>query len=232
MVGDPPPRHDPMTVAPLRASQVTMPSADRVGRDDGRQTIPDWPQALEDQEHPSLFGSNLGRGTCRWSTSSSWRRTNGSRSLDREERHLSRSRRRICRRLIAARRKAIGSLSRCDGGTRGRKNCLVASRPSDGTLHALHLGGWVLAPRKVRCPSSHDTLQCTSGSTTDTPSCRQIVKRLKTVGNLLPNARNRSGIPRAVNAEASVTTQAIRPRRQCHRCGSPRPRSYPGRSGR
>ena len=45
-----------MTVAPLGASQLTMPSADGVGRDEGRQTIPDWPQALEDGEHPSLFG--------------------------------------------------------------------------------------------------------------------------------------------------------------------------------
>jgi hypothetical protein len=45
-----------MTVAPLGAGQVTMPSADGVGRDEGRQTIPDWPQALEDGEHPSLFG--------------------------------------------------------------------------------------------------------------------------------------------------------------------------------
>jgi hypothetical protein len=34
-----------------------MPSADRVGRDEGRQTIPDRSQALEDGEHPSLFGS-------------------------------------------------------------------------------------------------------------------------------------------------------------------------------
>ena len=57
VVGDPPPRDDPMTVAPLGADQLTMPAADRVGRDEGRQTIPDWPQALEDREHPSLFGS-------------------------------------------------------------------------------------------------------------------------------------------------------------------------------
>jgi hypothetical protein len=34
-----------------------MPAADRVGRDERRHTIPDWPQALEDGEHPSLFGS-------------------------------------------------------------------------------------------------------------------------------------------------------------------------------
>ena len=46
-----------MTVAPLGPSQVTVPPADRVGRDEGRQTISDWPQALEDGEHPSLFGS-------------------------------------------------------------------------------------------------------------------------------------------------------------------------------
>ena len=46
-----------MTVVPLGADQVTMPSADRVGRDERRQTIPDWPQALEDGQHPSLFGS-------------------------------------------------------------------------------------------------------------------------------------------------------------------------------
>ena len=56
MVRDPAPGDDPMTVAPLGADQVTMPSADRVGRDEGRQTLPDWSQALEDREHPSLFG--------------------------------------------------------------------------------------------------------------------------------------------------------------------------------
>jgi hypothetical protein len=33
-----------------------MPTADRVGRDEGRQTFSDWSQALEDREHPSLFG--------------------------------------------------------------------------------------------------------------------------------------------------------------------------------
>jgi len=50
-----------MTVAPLGASQVTMSSADRAGRDKGRQTIPDWSQTLEDGKHPSLFGRDLGR---------------------------------------------------------------------------------------------------------------------------------------------------------------------------
>jgi hypothetical protein len=34
-----------------------MPAADRVGRDEGRQTFSDWSQALEDREHPSLLGS-------------------------------------------------------------------------------------------------------------------------------------------------------------------------------
>jgi hypothetical protein len=34
-----------------------MPAADRVGRDERRQTISDWSQALKDREHPSLFGS-------------------------------------------------------------------------------------------------------------------------------------------------------------------------------
>ena len=60
MVGNPPPRHDPMMVAPLGADQVTMPSPDRVGRDEGRHTIPDWSQALENGEHPSLFRSEPG----------------------------------------------------------------------------------------------------------------------------------------------------------------------------
>src|ERR1039457_3748115 len=46
-----------MTVAPLGAGQVTMPSTDRVGRDEGRHTIPDWSKALEDRQHPSLLGS-------------------------------------------------------------------------------------------------------------------------------------------------------------------------------
>ena len=44
-------------VRPLGAGQVTMSSADRVGRDERRHTIPDWPQTLEDGEHPSLLGS-------------------------------------------------------------------------------------------------------------------------------------------------------------------------------
>ncbi len=57
VVGDPPPRDDPMTVAPLGPDQVTMPPADRVGRDKRGQTIARWPQVLEDREHPSLFGS-------------------------------------------------------------------------------------------------------------------------------------------------------------------------------
>ena len=34
-----------------------MPAADRVGGYERRHTIPHWPQALEDGEHPSLFGS-------------------------------------------------------------------------------------------------------------------------------------------------------------------------------
>jgi hypothetical protein len=34
-----------------------MPSADRVGRDEGRQAILDWSQALENGKHPSLLGS-------------------------------------------------------------------------------------------------------------------------------------------------------------------------------
>jgi len=34
-----------------------MPTADRVGRDEGRQTFSDWSQALENGEHPSLLGS-------------------------------------------------------------------------------------------------------------------------------------------------------------------------------
>ena len=34
-----------------------MPASDRVGRDEERHTIPHWSQALEDGEHPSLFGS-------------------------------------------------------------------------------------------------------------------------------------------------------------------------------
>ena len=37
--------------------QVTMPSADRVGRYEGRQTISDWSQALGDGKNESLFGS-------------------------------------------------------------------------------------------------------------------------------------------------------------------------------
>ncbi|MDR3648765.1 MAG: hypothetical protein P4L20_06710 [Acidimicrobiales bacterium] len=57
VIGDPASRHDPMTVVPLGADQVTMPAADRVGRDERRQTISDWSQALEDREHPSLLGS-------------------------------------------------------------------------------------------------------------------------------------------------------------------------------
>ena len=57
VVGNPASRNDPMTVVPLGADQVTMSAADRVGRDEGRQTIPDWSQALKDGEHPSLLGS-------------------------------------------------------------------------------------------------------------------------------------------------------------------------------
>ena len=57
VLGDPPSRHDPMGVAPLGAGQLTMPTADRVGRDEGRQTFLDWSQALENGEHPSLLGS-------------------------------------------------------------------------------------------------------------------------------------------------------------------------------
>jgi hypothetical protein len=93
-----------------------MSAAKCVGSDEKAKVFPDRSQAVEDAEHASLLGSgrNRGRGACRWSTSSSWRKTNSSRSLDREERHLSKSRRRICRRLIAARRKAKGLLSRCD----------------------------------------------------------------------------------------------------------------------
>jgi len=57
VVGDPPSLHDPMGVAPLGPDQLTMPTADRVGRDEGRQTFSDWSQALENGEHPSLLGS-------------------------------------------------------------------------------------------------------------------------------------------------------------------------------
>jgi hypothetical protein len=46
-----------MSVMPLGAGQLTMPAADRVRGDEGRETFPDWPQVLEDGEHPSLLGS-------------------------------------------------------------------------------------------------------------------------------------------------------------------------------
>jgi hypothetical protein len=57
VVGDPSSRHDPVTVVPLGADHLTMPAADRVGRDERRQTIPYRSQVLEDGEHPSLLGS-------------------------------------------------------------------------------------------------------------------------------------------------------------------------------
>ena len=77
-------------VAPL-GSGLAMPSADRVGRDERRQTIPDRFPALEHREHPSLFGSK------------SWPRYLSAEYVER-----------LAHDLIAARRKAMGSLSRRD----------------------------------------------------------------------------------------------------------------------
>jgi hypothetical protein len=63
VVGDSATRHDPMGVAPLGPGELTMPTANRVGRDEGRQTFSDRSQALENVSTLRSSGRNRGRGT-------------------------------------------------------------------------------------------------------------------------------------------------------------------------
>ena len=116
-----------------------MPTADRVGRDEGRQTFSDWSQALENGKHPSLRGSEPwpgyltvehvelftqdqqlevfgpGRATPEQEQAKDLSKTDSSET----EGH----------RIIGAVRWEE---------RRGREKCLVESRPSGGTLHVGH----------------------------------------------------------------------------------------------